>query len=130
MPLLCDKTLPREMEHIHYSPQIGGPQSMGTTKVQLSKPMSFIGVTYRSMGEWLLTGAEITQSCILKAYPSMGDSSQSWGPGAHCAARRHLNRFQSVLSTQPCSKPLRGSSGAFCFFQSLQLSFLGSEGDS
>jgi hypothetical protein len=28
-------------------------QSMNTTKVQLGDPMSFIGVTYRNMGEGL-----------------------------------------------------------------------------
>lgn len=28
---------------------------------QLGEPMSFIGVVYRGMGEWLLAGAEMTQ---------------------------------------------------------------------
>lgn len=36
-------------------------QNMDTTKVQLDEPMSFIGFTYRSMGEGLLTGTEMTQ---------------------------------------------------------------------
>jgi hypothetical protein len=47
-------------------------------KVQLCKPMSFIGVTYRNMGEGFLTGAEMTQRQLglTTAHPSMGDSSQ------------------------------------------------------
>jgi hypothetical protein len=36
-------------------------RDMDTTKVQLDEPMSFIGFTYRSMGEGLLTGTEMTQ---------------------------------------------------------------------
>ena len=34
-------------------------QSTNTTKVQLGEPVSFIGVTYRNMGEGLLMGAEM-----------------------------------------------------------------------
>ena len=30
-------------------------------KVQLGEPMSYIGVSYRNMGEGLLTGTEMTQ---------------------------------------------------------------------
>ena len=40
----------------------------------------------------------LKDSCITKAHPSMGDSSQSWEPGAHCTACRQLNRLESVLS--------------------------------
>lgn len=36
-------------------------QITDTTKVQLVEPMSFIGVTYRNVGEKLNTGAEVTQ---------------------------------------------------------------------
>lgn len=35
-------------------------QSMETTEVQLGEPVSFTGVTYRNMGEELLTEAEMT----------------------------------------------------------------------
>lgn len=56
-------------------------QSTDATKVQLDKPVSFIGVTYRNMGEGFLTGAEMTQTpCITKAHPSMNDISQSLEP--------------------------------------------------
>lgn len=37
-------------------------QSIDTTKTQLDELMSFIGVTYRSMAEGLLAGAEMTQT--------------------------------------------------------------------
>ena len=40
-----------------------------TTKVQLGEPMSFIGVTYRNMGEGLLTGAEMTQGQLYHQSP-------------------------------------------------------------
>ena len=36
-------------------------QSTNTTEVQLGVPVSFIGVTYRNMGEELLIGTEMTQ---------------------------------------------------------------------
>ena len=52
-------------------------QSAHTTKVLLGEPISFIGVTYRNMGEGLLTGAEMTQRQLHhQSPPSMGDSSQ------------------------------------------------------
>jgi hypothetical protein len=34
---------------------------MDTTEVQFDEPMSFIGITYRGVGEGLLIGAEISQ---------------------------------------------------------------------
>jgi hypothetical protein len=57
--------------------------------------------------------------CITKAHLSMGDSLQSWEPGAHY---RKLNRLESVLPKWlSWSKPLPGSSAAFCFFQAAGL---------
>lgn len=46
--VLCDKIMPGEMQHYQvYSVQIDSTtdRSMGTTKAQLSEPMSFIRVT-------------------------------------------------------------------------------------
>jgi hypothetical protein len=37
-------------------------QSNDTTKDQLDELMSFIGVSYRNMDKWLLTGAEMTET--------------------------------------------------------------------
>lgn len=37
---------------------------------------------------------------ITTAYPGVGDSLQSWEPGAHCAVCRLLNGLESVLSWQ------------------------------
>lgn len=34
---------------------------MGTTEAQLGQPMGFTTITYRSVGEKLLKGAEMTQ---------------------------------------------------------------------
>jgi hypothetical protein len=36
-------------------------QITDTTEVQLGEPVSFIGMSYRNMGEGLLTGVERTQ---------------------------------------------------------------------
>lgn len=47
-------------------------QSQNSTEVQLGEPMSFVKVTYSSLGAGLLTGAKL----IAKAHPGMGDSSQ------------------------------------------------------
>lgn len=47
-------------------------QSKDTTEVQLGELMSFIEVTYRYVGQELLTGAELTpRQLITKAHPSM-----------------------------------------------------------
>lgn len=75
-----------------FSPQIENLQQTKEqikTKVQFSEPMSFIGVTFRNMGEVLLIETETTQrttSCITKAHPAWElehtaqpeDSSASW----------------------------------------------------
>lgn len=39
----------------------------------------------------------LKDSCLTKAHQSMGDSSQSWDPGAHCTACRQLKRLDRVL---------------------------------
>ena len=55
-------------------------QSAHTTKVLVDEPISFIGVTYRNMGEGLVTGAEMTQKLLHRqSLPSMGDRSQNLG---------------------------------------------------
>ena len=48
----------------------------------------------------------------------MGDSSQTWEPGAHCTACRQLNRLESVLFRCTSQQPehLPGSSADLCFF--------------
>lgn len=61
--VLCDKNIPEKTQHTHLlmperEPTIN--QSVDTTKVQLGDPMSFTGITYRSMGEGLLRGVEKT----------------------------------------------------------------------
>lgn len=36
------------------------PQSRDTTKIQLGEPMNFVGLTYRNVGERLLSEAAMT----------------------------------------------------------------------
>ena len=45
-------------------------QSAHTTKILLGEPISFIEVTYRNMGEGLLTGAEMTQKTSASTKPT------------------------------------------------------------
>ena len=73
------------------------------------------GVTTKKQ-KWL------KDSCIFKALPSTGDSSQSWEPKAYCRAHRQLNRLGSTLSRcLSWSKPLPGSLAGFCFFHAAGL---------
>lgn len=57
----CDKISPEETHRLTPDRDSNADQSTDTTKVQLSEPKNFIGVTYRSMGEGLLTRAKMTQ---------------------------------------------------------------------
>ena len=60
---MCDRTL------FTLDKEPRTDQSAHTTEVLRGEPISFIGVTYRNMGEGLLTGAEMTQgSCITEAH--------------------------------------------------------------
>lgn len=61
-----------------FPPQIYGAwDNTNTTKVQLGKPVSFLGVGYRHMSEELLPVAEVTQSrYVTKAHPCLCDHSQ------------------------------------------------------
>ena len=74
-------------------------QSAHTTKVLLDEPISFIGVTYRNMGEGLLTGAEMTQRQLHRqSLPSVGDSSQKLGAWRNCTACRWIKGLENVHS--------------------------------
>lgn len=87
-------------------------QSVDTTKVQLGKPVSFIGVTSSSMGDRFLTGAEMTHH---QAYSSLE-------PGTHYTGYRQLNKLKSTLSKcLSCSNPLLGRLAGFCFFRAASL---------
>jgi hypothetical protein len=70
---------------------------MNTTKVQLREPMSFIGVPYRSMGEGLLTEAEMTQrtAASAKITPAWMTAHNIWEPGTLYTSRE-LNRLEAV----------------------------------
>ena len=79
-------------------------QCMDTTKVEPAEPMSFIEVTYRKMGERLLTRASTTQRQLYhQDHPSMGDTAQ---PAGRSIAQRVsfpsasicLNLFELVWS--------------------------------
>lgn len=57
-------------------------QSKDSTEVQLGKPVSFIGVSYRNMAEGSLIGGKNDSKTAVSArtHRSRGDSSQKLGP--------------------------------------------------
>jgi hypothetical protein len=71
--MLCDKAFPEEMQHILLlipDKELMTDQSTDTTNIQLGEPVSFIHLTYWSIGEGLLTGEEMTQSQMYHQGPS------------------------------------------------------------
>lgn len=66
-------------------------QSMDTTTVQFGEPVGFIGITYRTIGERLLTGTEMTQRQLPhQSPPQHRNSSQICEPGAHGTVCKQL----------------------------------------
>lgn len=55
-------------------------QSTDTTNAQFGEPMSFIGITYKWMGEGLFTGAEVTQSHHQKSTLAWVTAHKLWKP--------------------------------------------------
>ena len=96
------------------SPQIG---NLWQNKVWIPPKSNVVN-------QWVLERLQeqkrLKDSCITKAYPNMGGTSQSWESGTHCTSCRLLNRLESVLSG---SKPLPGSSTDLRFFQAAGLVF-------
>ena len=71
---------------------------MDTVKVQLAEPVSFIGITYRSMGEGLLTRAEMTQRQLHHQGPSSWVTAhKNWETWSK------LYSFQAVQQVGMCS---------------------------
>lgn len=71
--VLCDKAFPEETQYILLltpDRELMTDGSTNTTKVQLGEPGSFIHLTYRSIGEVLLTGEEMIQRQLHHQGPS------------------------------------------------------------
>jgi hypothetical protein len=81
--------------NIHvYLPQIGNPQQI---KVQIAPKSNLVNqwvllglLTGIRIGDYFLEQKQLKDSCITKAHPSMGDSSQKLGTWAYCPACRQL----------------------------------------
>ena len=58
--------------------ELATDQRKDTAEVRLSRILSFIVVPYRSMSEWLLTGAGTTQSWLYHQNPTL--VWKSWKP--------------------------------------------------
>lgn len=67
---------------------------VGTVRVQVGGPMSFIGVTYKNMGEGLFIGAEVAQrhGSSPRPTPAPVTACKSWEPRAHCSACERLRQ--------------------------------------
>lgn len=103
-PLNCVTELSGEMEQIHVYPLHRDPmtdQDMETIQVQLSKPVSFIGVTYsrRNVSKTAASSRPI---------PTWMTAHKSW----------KLNRLESVITRYlSWCKALLGSSVNHCFLE-------------
>lgn len=78
-------TLPLERGEQMSARSRGGPDNkVRHRQDQPHEPVIFTGLTYRDMSEGLLTGANIwlKGSCITKAHPCLGGSSQKLGTGS------------------------------------------------
>lgn len=74
-------------------------QSMDITKVQHGEPMSSIWVSYRSVGEEFLRGAEMTQKRIHhQSAPQHGWQLTKLGIWNGQHSLRLINKFENVLS--------------------------------
>ena len=72
---------------------------MITTKVQLGESVDFIGVTYKSLDEGLLTEAEIPLSAASpKLTLAWMKAHKSEKFGTHCTVYGQLNKLESFLS--------------------------------
>lgn len=67
-----------EQMSIHPRQRTNTDQCKGTTEIHLGEPVRFIGVTHRSISDGYLQ-KWLKDSCIPKAYLSMGDSSWKLG---------------------------------------------------
>lgn len=75
--------------------------------------MSFIGVTYRSVGEGLPAGTEMTQRQLChRSHPALVAAQKSWKPGVYHTIYRRLNRSRMSVS---------GSSVYLSLFQTVWL---------
>lgn len=84
-------------------------------KIQLGEPVSFTGVTYRNMGEGLLTGAEVTQRQLpqqTKATQAWVTTHNSWKPGHTSQVPGSLVGWKVSFPSGPVGLSLSG----FCFF--------------
>lgn len=99
---MCDKSYSGEIKLSHLltpNKKLATSQCTDATEVQLCEPLNFIGVTYRNVGEGLLTGTETIQnSWSTNAYSRMCDNSQNMGnlQPLHTVFRQ-LNRILKLI---------------------------------
>jgi len=83
----------------------------------LVNQVSFIGVTYRNMGEGLLPGTEMTQAASPNTTPAKPTAHKAGNLEHTVLPAGSSNRLGNVLSwCLGWSKPPPGSSAGFCFF--------------
>ena len=77
-------------------------QSKVTTKVQLGKPMSFIGIIYRNMGEGLLKEAEMSQRHLHPRSPPLAWVTAHKAGSLECAPVQHSLQAASGVCVCMC----------------------------
>lgn len=95
--VLCNKTFLGEMQHTHLLTSNREPmtnQGTDITKFQHGEPVSFVGVTYVSVGEGFLTGAEMVHRQL-----------------HHNSPPQHWRQLTQSGNLEHSTKPIGGSSG-------------------
>lgn len=94
--ILLEDTISREMQINIYSPQVGNQgQTRVEINIELGKPMSFTGASYRNMSEWSLTEAEMCQRQLHHLTPTSAcvTTHKGWNSRKHWASYRLLYRL-------------------------------------
>lgn len=95
-------------QHTHTSTYRREGTRTGTTSVPLGEAMSFIGVTYRSMGEYKMPSSKSTPAMMI-------DSQQNWEPRAQGTTCRELNKLEFPFQVPQWSQLIKGSTASFLF---------------
>lgn len=75
-------------------------ESTDSSRAQFGEPLSFIGITYRNMGEGLFTGAkkDSKTTAPLNPTPARVTPHESWKPGTYFTACKQFHMLKNVLS--------------------------------
>lgn len=106
--VLCEKTIPGEMQHTCPDTDSTTDWSMKNTTVQRGEPISFIGITYRNMADRIQEQKWHKDSCI-NSPPQHGWQLKKSGNLEHISQPEGNWRVWRMSLPSDRSKPLLGS---------------------